>query len=91
MDSGDYVGTSLIGVDRGSIAHLPGIVAVVTEGDFIGVVAQREEIAELAMHLLKVEWKPVPCSARWTIWQRRSAPIPARRAISRKRAMSMRP
>lgn len=60
MDSGDYVGTSLIGVDRGSIAHLPGIVAVVTEGDFIGVVAQREEIAELAMHLLKVEWKPVP-------------------------------
>lgn len=60
MDSGDFVGTSLIGIDRRSIDHLPGIIAVVTEGDFIGIVAEREEIAELAMHLLHVEWKPVP-------------------------------
>jgi nicotinate dehydrogenase subunit B len=60
MDSGDFVGTSLIGVDRRSIDHLPGIIVVVTEGDFIGIVAEREEIAELAMHLLHVEWKPVP-------------------------------
>ncbi|MDF0544804.1 molybdopterin-dependent oxidoreductase [Sphingobium sp. H39-3-25] len=60
IDGGDFVGTSLIAVDRASIAHLPGIVAIVTQGDFVGVVAQREEIAELAMHLLAVEWKPAP-------------------------------
>ncbi|WP_242124735.1 molybdopterin cofactor-binding domain-containing protein [Sphingobium sp. Sx8-8] len=60
IDGGDFVGTSLISVDRASVAHLPGIVAVVTEGDFVGVVAEREEIAELAMHLLAVEWKPAP-------------------------------
>jgi nicotinate dehydrogenase subunit B len=60
MDGGDFVGTSLIAADAQSVAHLPGIVAVVTRADFIGIVAENEEIAELAMHLLKVEWKPMP-------------------------------
>ena len=60
VDAGAFVGNSLIGVDRASIAHLPGIVAVVTQGDFVGIVAEREEIAELGMHLLKVEWQDPP-------------------------------
>ena len=60
IDHGSFVGTSLISVDRGSIAHLPGIVAVVVEGDFIGIVAEREEQAAAAAEALQVEWKPVP-------------------------------
>ncbi|RXZ32768.1 xanthine dehydrogenase family protein molybdopterin-binding subunit [Oxalobacteraceae bacterium CAVE-383] len=60
LDSGDFVGHSLIGVDRGSIAHLPGIVEVVVIGDFIGVVAEREEQAVKAARQLKVTWKPHP-------------------------------
>ena len=59
-DSGEFVGTSLIGVDKNSVAHIPGIVAVVVEGDFVGVVAEREELAVKAAKELKVEWKPVP-------------------------------
>ncbi|MCR2455924.1 xanthine dehydrogenase family protein molybdopterin-binding subunit, partial [Salmonella enterica] len=43
-----------------SVAHLPGRVQVVVQGDFIGVVADREEQAEAAMRALKVCWKPVP-------------------------------
>jgi CO/xanthine dehydrogenase Mo-binding subunit len=58
MDSGDFVGRCLAAVHRESIAHLPGIVQLVVEGDFIGIVAQREEQAEAAMRALRVEWHP---------------------------------
>ncbi|WP_213881292.1 molybdopterin cofactor-binding domain-containing protein [Pseudomonas sp. dw_358] len=57
-DTGVFVGTSLIGVDESSIAHIPGVVGVVVIGDFIGVVAEREEQAIKAARELKVQWKP---------------------------------
>ncbi len=60
FDSGDHVGRSLIGVDQSSISSLPGIVATVVLGDFVGVVAEREEQAEAAMLALKVTWRPTP-------------------------------
>ena len=60
VDHGPFVGTSLIAVDRDSIAHVAGIVAVVVEGDFIGIVAEREDQADAAADALRVEWKPVP-------------------------------
>lgn len=59
-DAGDFIGRCLIDVDRDSVAHLPGNVQVVAQGDFIGVVADREEQAIAAMRALKVRWKPVP-------------------------------
>lgn len=59
-DSGDFVGTSLIAVDESSIANVAGVVRVVVEGDFIGVVAEREEQAIEAARRLKVRWKPAP-------------------------------
>ncbi len=60
VDAGDFIGNSLIAVDEASIAHIPGIVAVVTIGDFVGVVAEREENAVKAAEQLKVSWKPTP-------------------------------
>lgn len=60
VDAGDFVGTSLVAVDEASIAHIPGIVAVVAIGDFIGVAAEREEHAEAAMRALKATWRPTP-------------------------------
>ncbi|WP_280154129.1 molybdopterin cofactor-binding domain-containing protein [Piscinibacter sp. XHJ-5] len=60
VDAGDFVGRTLEAVDEASIAHLPGIVKVVVIGDFVGVVAQREEQAEAAMRELRVAWKPWP-------------------------------
>ncbi len=60
VDAGDFIGNSLIAVDESSIAHIPGIVAVVTIGDFVGVVAGREENAVKAAEQLKVSWKPTP-------------------------------
>jgi nicotinate dehydrogenase subunit B len=60
VDAGDFVGTSLIAVDKTSVRDIPGLVAVVTIGDFIGLVAEREENAVKAAAQLKVTWKPTP-------------------------------
>ncbi|MCG5075463.1 xanthine dehydrogenase family protein molybdopterin-binding subunit [Paraburkholderia tagetis] len=57
MDNTAPIGQSLVSVDAHSIAHIPGIVKIVTIGDFVGVVAEREEHAIRAMHELKVTWK----------------------------------
>ena len=57
-DHGDFIGNLLEAVDESSIAHIPGIRAVVVIRDFVGVVAEREEFAELAANTLRVHWKP---------------------------------
>ena len=59
-DSGDFIGRTLDRVDAQSIAHIPGIRSVVVQGDFVGIVAEREEHAEMAMRELVVHWKPWP-------------------------------
>ena len=56
-DHGDFIGNSLLSVDERSIAHIPGIRAVVVIRDFVGVVAEREEHAEQAMRELKLQWR----------------------------------
>ncbi|MGU3496522.1 molybdopterin cofactor-binding domain-containing protein [Xanthobacteraceae bacterium A53D] len=60
VDAGDFIGKSLIGVDESSVSGLPGVVAVVTSGDFVGVVAEREEQAMEAARRLVVRWKEPP-------------------------------
>ena len=60
LDAGDFVGTSLISVDEASVAHIPGLIAVVVIGDFIGVVAEREEAALRAAQELKAVWRQGP-------------------------------
>src|ERR1700682_4308790 len=60
VDAGAFVGTSLIAVDESSVRDIPGLVAVVTIRDFVGVIAEREENAVKAAAQLKVIWKPTP-------------------------------
>ena len=82
VDGGRFVGTSLIAVDESSVRDIPGLVAVVRIGDFVGVVAEREENAIKAAAQLKVSWKPTPTLARPRRTSRtRCAPIPRRRAL----------
>jgi nicotinate dehydrogenase subunit B len=59
-DHGDFIGNTLESVDESSIAHIPGIRAVVVIRDFVGIVAEREEQAEQALLDLQVRWKPWP-------------------------------
>ncbi|WP_022722551.1 molybdopterin cofactor-binding domain-containing protein, partial [Rhodopseudomonas sp. B29] len=60
IDAGPFIANSLIKVNEASVAHIRGLVAVVTMRDFVGVVAEREEQAIEAARLLEVEWKPPP-------------------------------
>lgn len=48
-------------IDESSIQHLPGIVKVVRNGNFAGVVAEREEQAIRAARLLRINWKIEEC------------------------------
>ncbi len=57
LDHGPFVGRSLIAVDEASVADVPGLVAVVVVGDFVGVVAEREENAALAAERLRTRWR----------------------------------
>jgi nicotinate dehydrogenase subunit B len=47
----------LVAIDESSVKDIPGLVKVVQRGDFIGVVAEREEQAIQAARQLKVEWR----------------------------------
>jgi nicotinate dehydrogenase subunit B len=47
-------------IDESSVRDIPGLVAVVRIGDFVGVVAEREENAVKAAAELTVSWKPTP-------------------------------
>ena len=57
FDHGPFVGRSLIAVDEASVADVPGLVAVVVVGDFVGVVAEREEDAACAAERLVTRWR----------------------------------
>lgn len=56
-DRGAFVGTSLISVDKASVMAMPGVVEVVVLGDFVGVVAEREEQAAAAARRLEITWR----------------------------------
>ena len=60
LDAGEGVGSSLIAVDEASVAGIPGVAGVVVIGDFVGVIAEREEHAALAAEQLAVTWRPGP-------------------------------
>lgn len=83
IDGGEFIGRSLERVDRESVAHIPGLAAVVVEGDFVGVVAEREEDAAAAAAALKVRWKPWATGRDMSDTARalRESPVQSRRLI----------
>ncbi|CAM3336900.1 molybdopterin cofactor-binding domain-containing protein [Paracoccus nototheniae] len=59
-DSGDFVGRSLVAVDEASVAGMPGLIAIVREADFLGVVAQTPQQAQAVAQALRVSWRMPP-------------------------------
>jgi nicotinate dehydrogenase subunit B len=57
-------GAQLTGFDAQRVRDLPGVVAVVCDGNFIGVVAQREEQAVKArlVSIAAARWKEITCA-----------------------------
>src|SRR5262249_52176418 len=50
-------GAKLINVDESSVRNVPGLVKVVTKGNYVAVVCEREEQAIAAAKQLKVNWE----------------------------------
>ena len=54
------VNANFISMDEESLRNVPGLVRVFHRGNFIGVVAEREEQAILASQSLRVKWEETP-------------------------------
>ncbi len=52
------VGATLEAIDESSLKGIPGVVKVVSKGNYVAVVCEREEQAIRAARELKVEWTP---------------------------------
>jgi nicotinate dehydrogenase subunit B len=62
-----FAGASLQRIDESSVADVPGFIRVVSRGNYVAVICEREEQAIRASRQLKVEWKkpataPFPAS-----------------------------
>ena len=59
-DGGSFVGTSLLHVDKASVAKVAADIRVVVIGDFVAVAARQEHHAIKAAKMLKVQWREPP-------------------------------
>ncbi len=60
-------GSRLRALDDRAAKAMPGVVAVVREGDFVGVVAERESQALAAVDALEADWEIVAAEQRETV------------------------
>ena len=72
-------GAKLIGIDESSVRGLPGFVKVVSKGNYVAVVCEREEQAIKASRQLKVNWQkpatpPFPTSDGLFAYMRGATP-----------------
>jgi CO/xanthine dehydrogenase Mo-binding subunit len=51
-------GATLVSLDESSVRSLPGFIRVVSKGNYVAVVCEREEQAVRAARALKVNWRP---------------------------------
>jgi CO/xanthine dehydrogenase Mo-binding subunit len=74
-----FAGATLIGVDESSVKDIPGFIKVVTKGNYVAVVCEREEHAVRAARQLKAQWKkpataPFPASEDLFTYMRSATP-----------------
>ena len=73
------VGAKLVSIDESSVRNVPGFVKVVSKGNYVAVVCEREEQAIQASKQLKVSWQksatpPMPGSEELYNYMRSSTP-----------------
>ena len=61
-----FAGAKLIGIDEASVRGMAGFVKVVTKGNYLAVVCEREEQAINASRQLKANWEK-PATSRPSI------------------------
>jgi nicotinate dehydrogenase subunit B len=80
-------GAKLISIDEASVRSLPGFVKVVSKGNYVAVVCEREEQAIRAAGSLKVKWEkpataPFPSSENLFNYMREVKPTSSSRPIT---------
>jgi len=74
-----FAGARLISIDEGSVRSIPGFIKVVSKGNYVAVVCEREEHAIQAARQLKVNWQkpataPFPSSENLHRYMRTATP-----------------
>jgi CO/xanthine dehydrogenase Mo-binding subunit len=77
-------GATLVSIDESSVRSLPGFVRVVSKGNYIAVICEREEQAIAAARQLKVNWQrpaaaPFPASEDLFTYMRGATPTSSQR------------
>lgn len=72
-------GATLVSIDESSVSHLPGFVRVISKGNYVAVVCEREEQAINAARQLKATWEkpataPFPASDDLFTYMRGATP-----------------
>src|SRR6185369_7628275 len=52
-----FAGAKLLSIDEASVRNIPGLIKVVSKGNYVAVVCEREEQAIKAAKQLKVNWE----------------------------------
>jgi len=58
-----FAGAKLVSIDESSVKNVPGLVKVVSKGNYVAVVCEREEQAVQAARQLKVNWQKPAAAA----------------------------
>jgi nicotinate dehydrogenase subunit B len=79
-------GARLMSIDESSVRGFPGLIKIVSKGNYVAVVCEREEQAIKAARQLKVNWQkpaapPFPTSDDLFAYMRRATPTSAQRPI----------
>ncbi len=74
-----FAGATLGSIDESSVANIPGFIRVISRGNYVAVICEREEQAIRAATQLKVEWKkpataPFPASSELFNYMRSAKP-----------------
>ena len=74
-----FAGATLVSIDESSVRQLPGFVRVVSKGNYVAVVFEREEQAVQGARQLKAEWRkpaaaPFPASEDLFTYMRSATP-----------------
>ncbi len=81
-----FAGAKLVSIDESSIRGIPGFVKVISKGNYVAVVCEREEQAIAAARRLKVNWEkpataPFPSSEQLFNYMREVAPKSSSRPV----------
>ena len=79
-------GATLVSVDESSVRNLPGFIKVVSKGNYVAVICEREEQAVNAARLLKANWQkpaaaPFPTSEELFSFMRSAQPTSSQPAV----------